>query len=273
MKIDCETLPLDEATLKEIRRLLALPQEDRTDLEQMWFLMDRIWDEYGCDNKHPDRDKINRYYSHPVWVLNGLFLEQHEISMRHRQAISDWITEAGLQSIVDYGGGFGTLAKLIAVKNPACKVDVYEPYPVAPVARQLENTGRIFFVRTLSRYDCLVSTDVLEHVTDPLSVFAEMVDAVAEKGFLIIANNFKPVVKCHLPQTFHLRYSFEFIAARMGVKKMGHLDGSHAWIYQKEKSVENALRKVRKYEALSKILFPFFQSGYAVVNCFRNGLR
>ncbi len=273
MQIDYEQLNLDDGTLKEIKRLLSLPRDKRSDLEQMWFLMDCVWDECDCDNAHPDGEKINRFYSHPVWLINGLFLEQHELSMQHRQIISDWVAKAGFQSVVDYGGGFGTLAKLIAAKSPHCRVDVYEPYQVDPVTRQLQDAGRIFFVRTLGCYDCLVSTDVLEHVADPLLVLDEMVKAVKERGFLIIANNFKPVVKCHLPQTFHLKYSFDLIAAKMGLKKIGHLDGSHAWVYSKEKTVGNALPSARKYEKWSKILFPFFEKTYSMINYSRHRFR
>jgi len=34
--------------------------------------MDLIWDDYECDNKKLDWEKIGKFYSHPVWLLNGL---------------------------------------------------------------------------------------------------------------------------------------------------------------------------------------------------------
>lgn len=79
--------------------------------------MDLVWEDLGCDNKHLNWEKISKFYSHPVWLLNGLFIEQHTVSMKHRHAISDWIIAKNFKKILDYGGGFGTLARLIAQKN------------------------------------------------------------------------------------------------------------------------------------------------------------
>jgi 2-polyprenyl-6-hydroxyphenyl methylase/3-demethylubiquinone-9 3-methyltransferase len=273
MQIDYGKIRLDAFSRREMDRLMSLPQDNRSDLEQMWFLMDRVWDEYGCDNRKPDGDSLGRFYSHPVWLLNGLFLEQHELSMRHREAISDWIAEAGIESVVDYGGGFGTLAKLIVKKNPRCRVDLYEPYPADSVQRELKDQERVNIVKSPGEYDCLVSTDVLEHVVDPLSCLWDMMNAVKDSGFLIIANNFNPIVKCHLPQTFHLQYSFHYIAKRMGLRKVGHLAGSHATIYQKVKSAGQDLQAVRKYERFSKVSFPFFEGVRFVVRFIRRIVR
>ncbi|MFV9931191.1 MAG: hypothetical protein AB8V03_05580 [Francisella endosymbiont of Hyalomma asiaticum] len=63
------------------------------------------------DNKHFDWDKISKF----VWLLNGLFIEQHEESMRY--SISNWIVQSKFKNILDYRLGFGTLARLIAQKN------------------------------------------------------------------------------------------------------------------------------------------------------------
>jgi len=37
--------------------------------------MDLVWDDYGCDNKNLNWENIGKFYSHPVWLLNGLFIE------------------------------------------------------------------------------------------------------------------------------------------------------------------------------------------------------
>ena len=90
---------------EEIEKLLKREKQGLDDLEQMWYLVDLIWDDYGCDNKNLDWQKIGQFYSHPVWLLNGLFIEQHDISMGHRHAISDWIVTNNFKDVVDYGGG------------------------------------------------------------------------------------------------------------------------------------------------------------------------
>ena len=46
----------------------------RDDLKQMWFLMDLVWDDFRCDNKKNDLLRMGEFYSHPVWLLNGLFI-------------------------------------------------------------------------------------------------------------------------------------------------------------------------------------------------------
>lgn len=219
MQIHLEKLELDPFSEEEISRLLSVPQNDRTDLEQMWFLMDKVWEDYGCDNRRLDWNQIGKFYSHPVWLLNGLFIEQHDLSMQQRDAISDWIVNREIKSVVDYGGGFGTIAKLIAEKDPLCKIDIYEPHPSEFAINRLKKFENINIVDKLNKYDCLISTDVLEHVHQPLSTLSEMIKSVNVQGYLINANNFTPVIQCHLPHTFHLKYTFDFFAKRLGLKK------------------------------------------------------
>ena len=99
MQIDIDRLHINKDDKNELKRLLSEPQDDRSDLEQMWFLMDKIWDEYNCDNINLDWNKIKQFYAHPVWLLNGLYIEQDEISMRHRGLISDWVINNNFSSL------------------------------------------------------------------------------------------------------------------------------------------------------------------------------
>ena len=128
MNIDLSNINLTAAERDEIEKLLKRQNPNlKDDLEQMWYLMDLVWDDFGCNNKDLDWERIAKFYSHPVWLLNGLFIEQHDVSMGHRHAISDWIVTKDFKSILDYGGGFGTLARLIAQKEPQLQVYIYEP--------------------------------------------------------------------------------------------------------------------------------------------------
>jgi 2-polyprenyl-6-hydroxyphenyl methylase/3-demethylubiquinone-9 3-methyltransferase len=86
-----------------------------------------------------------------------------------------------------------------------------------------------------------------------------MIKNVKFGGYLIIANCFYPVIKCHLPQNFHFRYSFNFFAKLMGLKKIGLLQGSHATLFKKvDKQID--WRYLRFFEKLSKFLFPIIES-------------
>jgi 2-polyprenyl-6-hydroxyphenyl methylase/3-demethylubiquinone-9 3-methyltransferase len=178
--------------------------------------------------------------------------------MQHRNAISDWTVRKKLKKVLDYGGGFGTLARLIAEKDPTISIDIYEPYPSNYAILRTADYNNIQFIDSISNpYDCIVSIDVLEHVSDPLTIFSQMSKSVKKNGYLIIANNFWPVIKCHLPSTFHLRYTFDTFARLMGLELLGPCEGSHAHIYQKRKDVPFNWYRIRMYEQVSRILFPF----------------
>ena len=261
MEITLSDKNLTKSEKDEIEKLLK--REDKglqTDLEQMWYLMDLIWDDYNCDNKNLNWDSIGKFYSHPVWLLNGLFIEQHEVSMGHRHAISDWIVKNNFKNVVDYGGGFGTLARLIAEKNTSIRMNIYEPHPSEFGLKRASEFNNINIIEELdSNYDCLMSTDVLEHVPDPLNDFSNMIKSVKLNGYLVIANAFFPMIQCHLPQDFHFRYSFNQFAKMMGLEVIGILEGSHATIFKKVEKVEPNWNKIRFYEKLSKTAFPIIE--------------
>ncbi|AFZ36680.1 hypothetical protein Sta7437_3172 [Stanieria cyanosphaera PCC 7437] len=250
-----------EAQIQQMQQLLSSCPNHSPSVEQMWQMLDEVWDRLGCDNENLDWDKISAFYNHPVWILNGLFIEQHELSKQHRQCISNWINlhSEKIQSVVDYGGGMGTLAKLIAENNPNLSIDIYEPYPSQVAIERLSTYPAVQFIDKLNSnaYDCLVSTDVLEHVVDPLNLFAQMIDSVKLGRYLIIVNCFDPVIKCHLPRTFHLRYTFKIFAKLMGLKSIGICPGNrHANVYLKTTDQSFDWQQIRKVEALSKSVYP-----------------
>ncbi|MDJ0636514.1 MAG: methyltransferase domain-containing protein [Xenococcaceae cyanobacterium MO_188.B29] len=253
-----------EAQIQELKKLLSSYPNNSPSLEQMWQMMDDVWDALGCDNKNLNWEKISAFYNHPVWILNGLFIEQHDLSMQHRQSISNWINlnSEQIKYVVDYGGGMGTLAKLIAESNPSLSIDIYEPYPSQVAIKSLTSYSNIQFVDKLKnfQYDCLISTDVLEHVADPLGIFAQMISSVKLGRSLIIANCFAPVIKCHLPSTFHLRYTFKIFAKLMGLKLIGACQETHATVYLKEKEKSLNWRLIRQVETLSKSIYPILKS-------------
>lgn len=260
MEISLTDKTLTSLEKEEIEKLLTREKDGLDDLEQMWYLMDLVWDDYDCDNRNLNWDSIGKFYSHPVWLLNGLFIEQDEVSMGHRNSISNWVVKNDFKNVVDYGGGFGTLARLIAQKDKNISMNIYEPHPSEFGLKRVSEFNNINIIGKLeSNYDCLMSTDVLEHVPDPLKDFSEMIKSVKVNGYLIIANAFFPMIKCHLPQDFHLRYTFNQFAKMMGLEVVGILEGSHATIFKKVDNDEINWNKIRFYEKLSKVLFPIIE--------------
>lgn len=262
MKIDFEDKNLDQKSITEITKLIALkPEKGFSDLEFIWYLMDWVWDEIGCGNEKMNLNKMAEFYSHPVWLLNGLFIEQDEESMRHRHAISDWIVQKQLKCIIDYGGGFGTLAKLISMKNEKALIDIYEPFPSDYSLNIINEYAHIFLTDQLSKqYDCLVSTDVLEHVYNPLETLSDMISCLKVGGYLVIANCFLPVIKCHLPQNLHLNYTFSLFARMMGMAALYNIKGSHAMVYKKVNVTSPDWQQIRYLEKLSKSMYPFAEA-------------
>ena len=233
--IKIDNLPLCESVKNEIETLLNNQNPLLNDeLDQMWYLLDLVWDKFGCDNEVLDWKKISKFYSHPVWLLNGLFIEQHPISIGHREIITKWIATKRFHSILDYGGGFGTLARFISENTKVNNIDIFEPHPSEFGLKRLNQYDNISVINKIEKkYDCLISTDVLEHIDNPLEIFVEMIQCVKINGYLIVANCFRPVIKCHLPKTFDLEYTFDIFAVFFGLEIIGKLENSHAIIYKK----------------------------------------
>lgn len=248
---------LSDNEKKEIDQLLVRSGENLS-LESLWELMDYVWTLCLCNNKSPNQSRLSLYYKHAIWLLNGMFIEQDAVSMGHRRAITCAISELVPRRVLDFGGGFGTLARLLALTHPDAEIEVCEPYPPRHGIESCKPFANIRFVsevRTQS-VDVLVSTDVLEHVPDPLALLAKMVDAVRPGGHLFIANCFYPVILCHLPCTFHLRYSFDSFCRALGLEVLGPCEGSHATIYRRMRVVKPNWFTLRAMERQSQLLFP-----------------
>lgn len=257
MQLQLGTTALTQKEHQEIERLLSFSVHSPMEITDLWKMMDIVWDELGCDSSNLQPEKISEYYSHPVWTLNGLFIEQDDVSMQHREAIASWIADNQISSVLDYGGGFGTLARLIAAKDKNIAVDIHEPFPSQLAIAKVQEFSNIQFVNSLHHdYACLVCIDVLEHVPNPMELFAMMIESVKIGGFLIVANCFYPEIKCHLPASFHFRHTFNSFARAMNLRIVGRCEGSHAIIYKKVTGESPDWNKIRRLEKSSEAAFP-----------------
>lgn len=188
------------------------------DLEQIWSLMDEPWIELNCDPLNMD-ERVTAYYPHPVWLLNGLFVERHELSLENRRRFTQWIVDQTPQRVADFGGGFGGLARLIGEALPNAQVEVVDPHPHPAAIALAANTPNVRFVPELTgEYDILIATDVFEHVPDPISLTAKTAEHLRIGGQCLIANCFAPVILCHLPQLFHFNVSWDAVMQAMGLQ-------------------------------------------------------
>lgn len=217
--------------------------------------MDEPWRDLDCDPEVMD-DRIGAYYSHPVWLLNGLFIEQDPESLENRRQFTDWVAQQNPRRVADFGGGFGGLARMIGEACPDADVEVIEPHPHPAAIARTERTRNVRYSPGLDKdYDILIATDVFEHVPDPLALAAETAMALKSGGRYLTANCFRPVILCHLPQTFHFRFSWDKAMSAMGLVDEGKVGYGQIFVRQGDLNLDAA----RMIEERSKRLWRFTQ--------------
>lgn len=254
-----EKYDLSQEERNALHALMARLPTSQSRVEHIWSTLDSVWNQLGCNSKDPHSANVSAFYRHPVWLLNSLFIEEDPESRGHRMAIAKWIGSRGsdIRRVLDYGGGHGLLARMITNAHPETHVDVYEPYPSQYTRNSLQAHDRVHLLdRPGKIYDCVVSVDVLEHLADPIGALIDMTRRLPKNGYLILANCFYPVIKCHLPQTFHLRYSLPAFARLVGLQLIGECAGSHANIFQKIRRPILSRQTLRAIERISQALFP-----------------
>jgi len=226
-------------------------------LQDLYRIMDEVWMSCGCDANHYNERKYAEFYGHPVWLLNGIFVEQHGESRGHRVAIAEALRLTGSKTILDFGGGFGTLARLITELMPESRIDIWDPFPPRHGIEVCKSNPNIQFISSPQdeSYDALTCTDVLEHVHDPLVLLADMVAKVRLGGTLVIYNCFYPLINCHLPYTFHFIRTFDEFCSMLGLNVVGKTSDDHATVYKKVFSVVPDWAALRTFEAQSKLSY------------------
>jgi 2-polyprenyl-3-methyl-5-hydroxy-6-metoxy-1,4-benzoquinol methylase len=225
--------------------------------------MDQAWAALELDEYHPDPAGLNAFYRHPIWIQNGYFVERDPLSLGHRLALVRWLAAQRPTRILDYGGGFGTVARMLAANVPQASISVYEPFPTGAALAVARGYANLAYVSSLTPpYTAILALDVLEHLCDPLGVLHELSTALVPHGLLILANHFYPVIRCHLPGTFHLRYSFDYFAALYGLQRISRIPGSHATVYRLQQHRSPSEQLLRRSVQISQALFPLLRNAH-----------
>lgn len=199
-----------------------------------------------------------RFYRHPVWLLNGLFIEQHRESLNNRRGYTDWIAASRPCRVADFGGGYGTLARMVGAALPEAAVEIVDPFPRPEAMRANAGHPNVTFADTLSgEYNVIVATDVFEHVEDPVGLFLEVSKHIPVGNHALIANHFAPSVKCHLPQTFHLEATWDTVMVLAGFEPAALAPCGNAW---RRAALPRSERLIRGVEALSRLTYGPCQS-------------
>jgi hypothetical protein len=180
---------------------------------------------------------VAAFYAHPVWLVNGIFTEVDAVSNQHRAALARFVAAQGESPVVDFGGGYGTLGRLLAAAVPAARIEVVDPYPsVLARSRSAAFPNLAHVSRLPSAAGTVIAQDVLEHVDDPVELAAQLVAAARVGALLVFANCFEPSIKCHLPQTFHLQQTFTQLMRLLGCRPLGPVPGcEHALAFRKRR--------------------------------------
>lgn len=255
------SIPAEWLTAAEIEYLQGLPRTIPA-LEWIWNEMDSVWDRCGLDNcRILSTQPVGEFYSHPVWLMNGIYTSSDSVSAKHRLAIALYLAQAGVRTSIDYGGGFGALARAIVQAAPDSTVYVVEPYISKVGFEQIQLESRIRLVPTLEgcEADAIIAQDVLEHVEDPVLLAYNIAKALRDDGKVIFANCFYPVIKCHLPANFHLRHTFRLVICALGLRYLGVVVGAeHAQVF--ERSGQLSLSRARRVESVSRLVGPVLNS-------------
>jgi 2-polyprenyl-3-methyl-5-hydroxy-6-metoxy-1,4-benzoquinol methylase len=224
--------------------------------------IDRVWREFGLDNRCSfEGQPLDEFYRHPVWLMNGLFSAADTASALHRRAIAAHVAKLNPDAVADVGGGFGELALRISDATPAAKVHILEPFPSAVGEARLSRAPGVQFVSELEEhaYDVVIAQDVLEHVEDPVGLAIELARAVRPGGTAVFANNFTPVIQCHLPRTFHLRRTFPLVMRALGLTYVGRIaEAEHAQHFEVSSVLH--VRRARVAERLSRLVAPALEA-------------
>ena len=259
-------MPIDFSNLaaadrESIAALLSRIGTANPTLEQLWGGMDRIWDDLGCDNRKIAPEKLKQFYGHPIWLLNGLFIEQHALSIEHREGFARWVASRNPRRVADFGGGYGTLARLIASECRGAEIHVIEPHPHAAALKKSACYSNLTFKSNfVGQYDVIIATDVFEHIQDPIAAVEKTSMHLKRGGCYVIANCFYPVIKCHLPHLFHFRHTWDYVMASMNLKRVETVVYGAAYLKTRDVNATTA----RCVEAMSKIAFPVVQRVKAI---------
>ena len=133
--------------------------------------------------------------------------------------------------LLDFGGGYGLLAKMLAdAGHEAWTFDAYEKNRLFAVDRWVEELG------TTRTYDVVTALEVFEHLTDPLRVARKLRSVLNDAGTLVLSTGIydpqkhgkdwpylAPATGQHV--TFWSRGALRHLARELGFRTVAHFPG------------------------------------------------
>lgn len=258
-----QNLSVDSRWQQAKKFLSHSEQVDGITHQQLCQILDRAWNELSGHKKQTDISNfLHEYYQHPVWLINAAFCESDRQTIEDRLAAVRLIAHARPRKILDFGGGIGTVSRLCATVLPQVEtidlVDITEfRHTIAsyladfPKIRVLEEPD--------APYDAIVSTEVLEHLEDPVGAVIDINGLLKVGGAFAASWSFVPTIECHLPHNFHLHGLMPWIIRSLGFGFYGfERRGTTVYSFIKQADITpKMLRQARFLEQISKLPLPF----------------
>lgn len=259
-------IPEQFLSTNEANYLKDLPEET-PDVQWVCDELNKVWHNLKLNNrKKLSEQNIGEFYSHPVWIVNGIFTSVDPESAAHRQSIAIAISKLKAKRVADFGGGFGELALKIAQTNPTIEIDVIEPFPSKFGTYRVSSIPSINMRPNLQEnYDCIVAQDILEHVENPITLAYEICKHLHVGGIAVFANCFFPVIDCHLPRTFYLRHTFKYVMSTMGMVYIGTVEGTpHAHMFVRKGELKKRLAFTAN--VVAKVVGPLVTLAFRIIS-------
>ena len=217
-------LSIDDRWQQATKYLTPSEQINGLKLQKLWTILDAGWQELQDKNQTEKLefelpDLLHHYYQHPVWLINAAFSESDESTISDRLAAVRLISHVQPNKILDFGGGIGTVSRLCSINLPQVeKIDLVDITEFRHIIQQ--HLADFKNIRILEKpeplYDAVISTEVLEHLIDPIEAIIEINRLLRIGGAFAASWSFGPCIQCHLPQNFHLRSLMFWIIRSLG---------------------------------------------------------
>lgn len=258
-----DRLSIDRRLEAALKYLSADERTRGISLRRLWSVLDEAWDELNAErSKGVTDDFLERYYRHPVWLLNSAFSESDADTIADRMAAVRLTAHIQPRSVLDFGGGIGT-----AARTCACMLENVERIDVVDIGayrssieRHLQDFPTIRVIEKAEPpYDAILCCEVLEHVPDPIAVVRSLSSLLRIGGALGVSWSFAPGLKCHLPENFHLRNGMLWVTRCMGFGFYAfERRGSPAYGFVKQRECDDSMeRRARQLAAIFKLPLPW----------------